>query len=114
MPTMPVSAVKPDIALDMLRDCLGSGGKVIPGQHFLDELKKEGLTVPDAWIVLRSGCIYRPPECDIKTGEWKYTIEGFTADGVWLAVVFSFKHVDRAYLIHCLLHSSKEEELRKS
>jgi hypothetical protein len=96
---MSVSAVKPDIALEMLQDCLGGGGSVIPGKHFLTELRQEGLTIPDAWLVLRSGCIYNSPEPDIKTGEWKYRIEGYTTDGIWLAVVFSFKYVNRAYLI---------------
>ena len=63
MPTVPISIVKTDIALDMLRDCLGSsdGGAVIPGKHFRDELTKEGLSIPDAWYVLRKGCIYNPP-----------------------------------------------------
>lgn len=108
---MSVSAVKPDIALDMLRGCLGSDGAVIPGRHFLDELNNEGLTVPDAWLVLKSGTIYRPPESDIRSGEWKYTIEGFTVDGIWLAIVFSFKHVDKAYLITVF---SIEAKKRKS
>lgn len=108
---MTVSAVKPDIALDMLKDCLCNGGSVVPGSHFRDELRNEGLTLPDAWLVLRSGCIYKAPECDIKTGEWKYTIEGFTADGCWLAIVFCFKHVDRAYLITVF---SIEAKKRKS
>jgi hypothetical protein len=96
---MLVNAVKPDIALDMLKECMGNGGTVILGKHFRDELRNEGLTVPDAWIVLRSGCIYNPPECDIKTGEWKYTVEGYTTDGTWLGIVFSFKHADTAFMI---------------
>jgi hypothetical protein len=83
----------------MLRDCLGGHGNIVPGKHFLEELRNEGLTLQDAWLVLRSGCIRNPPEHDIKTGEWKYTVEGYTADGIGLAIVFSFKHVDRAYLI---------------
>ncbi len=48
MSTMPVDAVKADIALDMLRDCL-NGGNVIPGKHFRDELANEAMTIPDAW-----------------------------------------------------------------
>ena len=108
---MAISAVKPDIARDMLRDCLESGGSVVPGGHFRDELRNERLTLPDAWLVLKSGAIYNPPECDIKTGEWKYTIEGYTVDGIWLAIVFSFKHVDRVYLITVF---SIEAKKRKS
>ena len=98
MSTMPVDAVKADIALDMLRDCL-NGGNVIPGKHFRDELANEAMTIPDAWQVLRSGCISKPPERDLKSGEWKYTVEGYASDGIWLCIVFSFKQVNEAYLI---------------
>ena len=108
MPSMSISCVRVDIALDLLRDCLGGGGAVVPGKHFTDELRNEGMTLPDAWVVLRSGCIYNPPELDIKTGEWKYTIEGYTADGVWLAIVFAFKVVNRAYLITVFSIESKK------
>jgi hypothetical protein len=31
------------------------------------------------------------PEKDIRTGEWKYRIEGFTAERRPIAVVFSFR-----------------------
>jgi hypothetical protein len=86
-------------AQDLLRFCLGGGGTVKPGKHFRDELRNEGVTVPDAWVVLRNGTVYNPPEQDIKTGEWKYTVEGYEPDGKWLGIVFSFKAVDRAYLI---------------
>lgn len=106
MPTMTMNAVAPAIASDILRDCL-SDGNVIPGKHFLDELKKEGLTIPDAWQVLRGGCIFNPPEPDIKSGEWKYTVEGYAPDGQWLAIVFSFKAVDTAYLITVFSIESK-------
>jgi hypothetical protein len=95
---MPVSAVKPDIAQDMLRDCL-SDGQVKPGRHFRDELKREGLSIPDAWQVLRTGCIYSPPEHDIGTGEWKYNVEGHVPDGKWIIIVFCFKTVDNVFLI---------------
>ena len=86
--------------MDMLRDCLSDDdGAVIPGKHFREELTKEGLTIPDAWHVLRTGCIYNPPECDVKTGEWKYNVEGHTPDGTWLAVVLCFKEVNKVFLI---------------
>jgi len=96
---MPINAVTKEIALDLLHECLGEEGRIIVGRHFRDELKKEGLTIPDAWQVLRSGCICNPPECDIKTGEWKYTVEGIAPDGTWLCIVFCFKQVDEAFLI---------------
>jgi hypothetical protein len=43
--------------------------------------------------------IYDPPEPDIKTGEWKYRVEGYEPGDKWVAVVFSFKTPDRAFLI---------------
>ena len=85
-------------AVDRLRRCLEEGA-VIPGAHFRQELAHEGLTIADAWQVLRSGRIYDPPEQDIKTGEWKYRVEGPEPGGKWMAVVFSFKTVNRAFLI---------------
>jgi hypothetical protein len=86
-------------ASDLLHHCLTSQGQVIPGLHFRQELEREGLTIPDAWAVLRNGKIYDPPEHDIKTREWKYKIEGPEPDGKWLAIVFSFKAIDTAFLI---------------
>ncbi len=82
----------------LLRRCLEEG-EVIPGAHFRQELANEGLTMADAWQVLRSGRIYDPPEQDIKTGEWKYRAEGPESVGKWIAIVFSFKSVNRAFLI---------------
>jgi hypothetical protein len=35
-------------ATDLLRYCLGSDGKIIPGPHFRQELEKEDLIFPDA------------------------------------------------------------------
>jgi hypothetical protein len=87
---MPINALTQEVARDVLSDCLGGTGTVVPGKHFREELGKEDLTIPDAWQVLRSGCIYNPSELDMKTGEWKYTIEGYVPDGTWLAIVFSF------------------------
>ena len=31
------------------------------------------------------------PEVDIRSGEWKYRIEGVTIEGVGVAVVFTFR-----------------------
>lgn len=86
-------------AVDLLRYCLGDGGTVTPTKHFRDELAKEGLSFPDAWYVLKTGTIYNPAEPDIKTGEWKYQIEGHAPDGKWLQIVFCFRAVDSAVLI---------------
>lgn len=86
----------------MARKCLQPGRRVIPGKHFRDELENEGLTLSDALHVLRTGRIYDEPEQDIKTGDWKYRIEGKEVDGRTLKIVFCFKDfdgIDAAYLI---------------
>jgi len=36
----------------------------------------ECLDIEDAWTVLGQGVIYEAPEHDVKTGEWKWKIEG--------------------------------------
>ncbi|MBZ5562286.1 MAG: DUF4258 domain-containing protein [Acidobacteriia bacterium] len=81
-----------------MRECLARG-RVILGSHFRRELAAEDLDLVDAWQVLRSGNIYAEPEPDIKTGEWKYRVEGYEPGGKWLAIVFSFKSADVAFLI---------------
>jgi hypothetical protein len=83
---------------DLLRFCIEQG-EVVWGKHFKEELSKEGISLTDAWWVLRRGRIFDAPEPDIKTGEWKYRIEGHEPGGKWLAIVFSFKTVERAFLI---------------
>lgn len=89
-------------AAELARRCLQPGRRVIPGKHFRDELESEGLTLSDALHVLKNGRIYDEPEQDIKTGDWKYRIEGKEVDGRTLKIVFCFKDfggVDTAYLI---------------
>ena len=73
-------------------------GAVIYSRHFRDELVNEGLTTEDVLTVCRSGAIIMAPEKDIKTGQWKYRIEGPTVDGRRVAVVFTFRP-DRAVFI---------------
>lgn len=50
-------------------------------------------------VVLKTGVIYTPPEVDIRTGEWKFRIEGYEPEGKWVGIVFSFKAINRAFLI---------------
>ena len=88
----PVEATK------LLRHCLNDG-QVIPSRHFREELKNEDLELLDAYQVLKQGRIYDAPEPDIKTGEWKYRIEGNETGGKWLAIVFTLKTEDSALLI---------------
>jgi hypothetical protein len=85
-------------AVDLLHYCLEDGG-VKHGGHFRQELAKEELSYEDAWGVLRRGRIFDPPEQDIRTGEWKYRIEGREAGGRWVAIIFSFKTFELAFLI---------------
>lgn len=59
----------------------------------------EELSFEDAWVVLRTGRIYEPAEEDIKSGELKFRVEGYEPGGKWLAIVFSFKTISRAFLI---------------
>ena len=63
------------------------------------ELENEGLQFADAFSVLKGGQIYHEPEHDIRTGEWKYTIEGPEPGGKWLAIVFCFKRTATALLV---------------
>jgi len=65
------------------------------------------LTFEDAWTVLGRGQIYEPPEDDIKTGESKYRVEGHAPEGKWLVIVFSFKTVERVFLITVFSVESK-------
>jgi hypothetical protein len=95
---MPVGCLKRQEALDLLHRCLEEG-EIAPTRHFREELANESITFEDAWIVLRSGSIYAEPEVDIRTGDWKYRIEGFEPDGKWMAVVFTFQSMERALLI---------------
>lgn len=85
-------------ATNLLRRCLVDG-QVVAGRHFRDELRNEGLTFEDSWRVLRTGQIYDPPEPDIKSGEWKYRVEGHEPGGKWIVIVLCFKARDRTFLI---------------
>ena len=93
-------------ALRLLRECLRSG-QIIPGRHFRDELAAEGFILPDALRVLKTGSIFREPEPDPKTGEWKYRVEGSEVDGKWLCIVFCFKSEDTVFLITVFTEKTK-------
>lgn len=85
-------------AQSLVRHCLEEGS-VILGRHFRDELANDRFDIADAMYVLKHGHIYKEPEIDVRTREWKYRIEGKTPDEDRLAVVFSFKTKDRCFLI---------------
>src|SRR5260370_1202921 len=73
-------ALQVEEASDLLHYCLTHEGCVKWGTHFLKELTNEGLIFPDAWHVLRKGLILKPPEHDVRTGEWKESVEGNEPD----------------------------------
>jgi hypothetical protein len=79
-----------DRAKAALNRCLNEGS-VIYSQHFREELANDDLTTEDILAVCRSGAVLMAPEKDIKTGQWKYRIEGITADRRQVAVVFTFR-----------------------
>jgi hypothetical protein len=95
-----VDALNRSDAMTLLRHCLDvEGGGVKPGRHFRDELKAEGLLLSDAFHVLETGCIYDPPEFDVRWREWKYRVEGREPGGVYLAIILTFRSEDLAFLI---------------
>jgi hypothetical protein len=59
--------------------CLEEGA-VMYTKHFRDELTNDDLTTEDVLTVCKSGAVIMEPEKDIRTGQWKYRIEGGTAD----------------------------------
>jgi Domain of unknown function (DUF4258) len=66
-------------------------GVVVNTRHFLEELANDDLTMEDVLAVCRSGAVIMEPEKDIRNGQWKYRVEGPTADLRRVAIVFTFK-----------------------
>lgn len=85
-------------AADLIRHCL-SAGRIIPGKHFREELANEGLDILDAYHALKTGKIFQEPEPDIRSGDWKYRMEGTDLEGKSLAVVFCFRDESTGFLI---------------
>lgn len=85
-------------AEDLLKHCL-EDGEVQAGPHFREALADERLTYADALAVLRNGMIYEEPEQDIRIGDWKYRMEGREPGGQRVAIVFTFRTLDEAFLI---------------
>ena len=84
-------------AKSKLNRCL-EDGTVVYSKHFREELANDDLTRDDVYAACRCGVIAMAPEKDIRTGHWKYRIEGTTAERRRLAVVFSFR-IEFAVLI---------------
>ena len=64
---------------------------VVYSRHFQVELANDDPTTEDILTVCKSGAIRMAPEEDIRTGKWKYRIEGTTVDQHQVAVVFTFR-----------------------
>ena len=92
-------------AVDLVRHCLETG-KIVVSKHCRDELLNEDFDILDAHYVLKRGNIFMEPELDIRSGDWKYRMEGKTVDGRALAVVFCFKAFDTSFLITAFSISS--------
>ena len=75
-------------ATDLIRFCVKRGA-IAYGKHSL----------ADAYHLLINGNVFMAPEEDLRTGEWKYRIEGREPDGKKLAIVFCFKENERGFLI---------------
>ena len=86
-----------DRAKTKLSRCLEES-VVIYSRHFRVELTNDDLTMEDILLVCRSGAIVMAAEKDIKTGQWKYRIEGITVEMRRIAVVFTFRN-ERAVFI---------------
>ena len=97
-------------AIGLIRHCL-QHGEISYGSHFKQELAAEQVSLQDAWSALRTGQIYGEPERDIRTGEWKYRVEGHEPDGKWLVIVLCFKSMDRAFLITVFSIASRRRPL---
>lgn len=73
-------------ALKLIRGNL-SNGDTNPTNHFKDRLKERKVTMQDVLHIFKTGKIIDPPDLDIKTGEWKYKVEGATLDEKTIAVI---------------------------
>jgi Domain of unknown function (DUF4258) len=83
-------ALGKDRAKAQINWCLYEGA-VSYTTHFREELANDNLTTEDVLTICRSGAVIMEPEKDIRTGQWKYRIEGNTADSRRVAVIFTFR-----------------------
>src|SRR5439155_20263087 len=90
-----VGCQRPQQALILLGRCL-EVGEVILGRRFRGALLSEGVPSKTLGQCYGGG---KSSEIDVRSREWKYRIEGHEPGGKWLAIVFSFKTIARAFLI---------------
>ena len=72
---------------------------MVASKHFREELSNEALGFEDAWAVLEGGNIYDPAEFDVRTGDWKYRVEGYEPGGKWIVIIFTFRMRGDIFLI---------------
>jgi hypothetical protein len=85
-----------------VRKCL-TEGDFVESIHFRQRLaalgEEKGVTIQDVIHIGQHGGIYCEAEFDTKYGEWKYRLEGTSADGLLIALIFCLKEDDLALLI---------------
>ena len=87
----------PAKATRLLRECI-EHGSIIPTNHAIERMVERHISREELFQVLQSGHISRPAEQELKTGEWKYRVEGHTL-GRAVAAVFKFVQIGRAVVI---------------
>ena len=76
-----------------------TSGRMTPIPHFWRELENARAARRDLEHVARTGRVYREPEPNIRSGNWRYRIEGTDVDGHRLQVVFEIVALDWVKLI---------------
>jgi hypothetical protein len=85
-------------AQDLVRRCRAEG-RIIVGRHFREQLANERLILTDVWEVLRTGQIYNEPEPGHPHSGMEIPCRGLGAGRKWVAIVFTFKATDTAFLV---------------
>jgi Domain of unknown function (DUF4258) len=79
-------------ALEALRGALVAG-TVFTTRHIRERMVERLFDMNDILYVSKHGAIRRPPELDIKRGNYTYVVEGTDTDGKKLEIVFSVGNV---------------------
>lgn len=74
MPSSPGPAYSNRDAQKIFRQAWQEGGAILT-HHCRIRMSEREVDTNDLMTLSRTGVVADPPECDIKTGEWKYIIE---------------------------------------